>query len=239
MSFFGVVTTLAVVPTLATTGLAVAASGERNLTGEGARVAGVCGLSVERTTPCAAATGVAPPVRANGVPAPVGVAGALAKAPPLRGPDWGCTRARTGCDGVHGDAAGCGETVLRSTFARIGRDDEKDWDGDERRSLLDESTLRRASGGRDTAGGLSVTSIRLGEPSDALQGGSETQSSRCLIKARTRRCAQTSREWHDLREAAETRHVHKSYCSKGSDKGAKQRENAEVTRRVATLTFAA
>jgi len=79
-------TTLAVVPTLATTGRAAAASGERARTGDGARPAaavGVRGLRVARAPPCALASGVpGPPGRAKGELDVLGVLGALEKAPP-------------------------------------------------------------------------------------------------------------------------------------------------------------
>lgn len=107
-------TTRAVVPALATLGLALAASGERARTGDGARAAvGVRGLSAARTRP------PPPPARAKGDPAVLGVLGALeTKAPPRDdGPEpaeepeaevdeasW--TFARTGCDGVQLCGAG-------------------------------------------------------------------------------------------------------------------------------------
>ena len=70
----------------------------------------------------------------------------------MAGGSW--TRARMGCDGVQVDGA-CdwGDELARSTRARIGRDgaNEADAVGEDEEGPWDEpSTLRRASGGRDT-----------------------------------------------------------------------------------------
>lgn len=72
------------------------------------------------------------------------MAGALETTPPRLS---SCTRARTGCDGVHWAADGDVVTLLGSTRARMGREAGREVVGDEIEAV-DEPSTRRRSGGR-------------------------------------------------------------------------------------------